>query len=171
MATVDDVVVLLLETAGTMTAFKLQKLLYYAQGWSLAWDGCPLFDAKIKAYDNGPCVGVVFNAHRGQRHVSRWPQGDASRLTAEERDTVLAVIEKYGAKRSDELVEMTHAEAPWLEARARLPAGSDEITPAALRAFFVGIAGARRPAAPEAAAMGTRLTAFLESADRGDPGR
>jgi len=64
MARVDDVVAFVLEQSGTMTTYKLQKLLYYAQGWSLAWDDRPLFDAKIKAYDKGPCVGTVFNDRR-----------------------------------------------------------------------------------------------------------
>jgi len=50
MARVDDVVAFVLEQSGTMTTYKLQKLEYYAQGWSLAWDDRPLFDAKIKAY-------------------------------------------------------------------------------------------------------------------------
>lgn len=171
MARVDDVVAFVLEQAGTMTTYKLQKLLYYAQGWSLAWDGRPLFDAKIKAYDNGPCVGTVFNDHRGQRHVSRWPQGDALQLSEDDRDTVRAVLEMYGRKSPDELIMMTHAEAPWLDARAAKEAGGrDEITPDALRAFFIDRENVSKPT-PAAHAMAGRLVAYLAEDGRDDTGR
>ena len=35
---------------------QMHKLLYYAQAWSLAWDGVPLFDGRIEAWKNGPCL-------------------------------------------------------------------------------------------------------------------
>jgi len=171
MARVDDVVAFVLEQSGTMTTYKLQKLLYYAQGWSLAWDDRPLFDAKIKAYDKGPCVGTVFNDHRGQRHVSRWSQGDSSQLTEDDRDTVRAVLEMYGRKTSDELVTMTHEEAPWLASRAaKERGGRDEITTEALRAFFLRREDAKTPT-PAAHAMAHRLASFLADDGRDDTRR
>ena len=39
----------ILEKKGRMTTMKLQKLIYYAQAWSLVWDERPLFDEKIEA--------------------------------------------------------------------------------------------------------------------------
>jgi uncharacterized phage-associated protein len=32
-----------------MTAMRLQKLLYYCQGWHLAWYGRPLFEDRVEA--------------------------------------------------------------------------------------------------------------------------
>lgn len=35
---------------------RLELLLYYAQAWSLAWDGKPLFRARIVATPDGPRI-------------------------------------------------------------------------------------------------------------------
>ena len=35
---------------------KLQKLLYYCQGWYIAWTDAPLFGEQIEAWANGPVV-------------------------------------------------------------------------------------------------------------------
>ena len=43
MASVFDAATCILSRAGGMTAMKLQKLVYYAQAWSLVWDERPLF--------------------------------------------------------------------------------------------------------------------------------
>ena len=37
----------ILETKGTMSAMKLQKLCYYAQAWSLVWDDNELFQEEL----------------------------------------------------------------------------------------------------------------------------
>jgi uncharacterized phage-associated protein len=42
---------------------KLQKLLYYAQGYALALLGRPLFRDRIEAWDHGPVVPGVWQAH------------------------------------------------------------------------------------------------------------
>lgn len=169
MARVDDVVAFVLEQCGTVTTYKLHKLLYYAQGWSLAWDGRALFDAKIKAYENGPCVGQIFNDHRGQRHVSRWSAGNPERLSDDERDTIRAVLEMYGTKTAEELVEMTHNEAPWLEAWTGDRSVAREIPVDSLRVFFAAQSTrARRAPSADAKAMAQRFAAFLEKSARGD---
>ena len=36
--------------------FKVNKLCYYAQGWSLAKLGYPLFDDEIEAWQYGPVI-------------------------------------------------------------------------------------------------------------------
>ena len=48
MANVFDVAQYILKKSGTLTTMKLQKLLYYSQAWSLAWDGVPLFKRSLK---------------------------------------------------------------------------------------------------------------------------
>lgn len=157
MARVEDVAAYLLEQCGTVTTYKLHKLLYYAQGWSLAWDGEPLFDAKIKAYENGPVVSALFHEHRGQRHVSRWPDGDPNRLTEEQRETILAVVERYGRRSPEELVDSTYREGPWLEAWSGDRTTAREITLSALREFFLTERDRARAASPEAVALAGRM--------------
>lgn len=163
MARVDDIAAFVLEQCGTMTTYKLHKLLYYAQGWSLAWDNAPLFDAKIKAYENGPVVSILFHDHRGARHVSRWANGSSERLTDEERDTVRAVLERYGSLSPDELVEMTHAEAPWRDTWTGSRTEAYEIKHDAMRAFFLEQANREPRASTAAREMSSRLNTFLDS--------
>jgi uncharacterized phage-associated protein len=50
MANVFDVATYILEQQGPMTTWKLQKLVYYAQAWSLVWDDDALFDEEIEAW-------------------------------------------------------------------------------------------------------------------------
>jgi uncharacterized phage-associated protein len=167
MARVDDVAAFVLEQSGTMTTYKLHKLLYYAQGWSLAWDGKPLFDAKVKAWENGPVVSSLFNDHRGVKHVHAWPNGQSSQLSDEEKDAVRAVLEMYGAKSPDELVAMTHEEAPWKNAWTGDKTTAREITVDAMTDFFSKLAAERRQEAPssEAVALGARLRKFIARGD------
>lgn len=123
MATVHDVAAYILRKQSPMSTMKLQKLCYYSQGWSLAWDGAPLFPEKIEAWANGPVVYELFDAHRGQFSVSSWRQGNARALTQEQRETVDAVLDAYGDLTGRQLGEKTHGERPWLEARGDLPDG------------------------------------------------
>ncbi|MDR1083411.1 MAG: DUF4065 domain-containing protein [Deltaproteobacteria bacterium] len=46
---------------------KLQKLLYYAQGWFLATFDYPLFEDPVEAWRSGPCVNSVFKALNRQK--------------------------------------------------------------------------------------------------------
>ena len=120
MATVFDAAVCILSKSGEMTAMKLQKLCYYAQAWSLAWDGRPLFDEAIEARANGPVCRELYDAHSGQFEVSAAmfnDKGDPSRLAPEQRETVDEVLKFYGDKSSQWLSELTRAEEPWKNAR------------------------------------------------------
>ena len=106
-----------------MTTMKLQKLVYYSQGWSLAWDGEPLFDEEIEAWANGPVVRDLFVLHRGKFTVSEWPEGDPEALTPDQRETIDAVLEGYGELTGQQLSDKTHTERPWIEARGNLAPG------------------------------------------------
>lgn len=106
-----------------MTAMKLQKLVYYAQAWSLVWDEKPLFQEEIEAWANGPVVPELYRDHRGQFEISSWPRGNPTALTAAERETIDAVLHFYGDKPSQWLSDLTHLEMPWRKARVGLQPG------------------------------------------------
>ena len=120
MATAHDVAAYILAQQGGMTAMKLQKLAYYSQAWSLAWDDAPLFADRIEAWTNGPVVPALYAVHRGQYSVDRWPHGDSSALTDTEKETIDAVLEFYGKQTSQWLSDLSHSEDPWKEARKGL---------------------------------------------------
>lgn len=105
-----------------------QKLLYYAQAWSLAWDGEPLFDEEIEAWQMGPVVRSVRRALGG-----RQPQADPDvPLTAQQKKNVEAVLRFYGGMTGEQLKVLSHDESPWKETWGDRPAtdtGWDPITP------------------------------------------
>ena len=141
MTSVFDVAAYILEKQGEMTAMKLQKLVYYAQAWSLVWDEEPLFSERIEAWANGPVVPDLYGVHRGLFKVGSdiMSQGDFSKLSTEQRETADAVLEYYGNESSQWLSDLTHAEKPWKEARCGIPAGergSVEITYAAMSEYY-----------------------------------
>ena len=117
MATVHDVAAYILSKQGEMTTMKLEKLLYYCQGWSLAWDGVPLFEDELQAWANGPVCYATFRKHKGHFTVASWPSGNPDALTADGKETVDAVLDAYGSLSGQQLSDKTHHERPWLEAR------------------------------------------------------
>lgn len=119
-----DVAAFILRENGAMTAMKLQKLVYYAQAWSLVWDEEPLFTEDIQAWANGPVVPELFKAHKGQFKVDSLPEGDPSKLNPTQVDTVQGVLKYYGGKPSQWLSDLTHAEDPWRNARKGCPDGA-----------------------------------------------
>lgn len=96
---------------------KLNKLCYYAQAWSLARLGYPLFDDAIEAWRYGPVVSVVYSAFKacGKRPIEEPTYHfDESRLTSEELTLLTDVYMTYGKYSSTGLIEKTHeAGSPW----------------------------------------------------------
>lgn len=112
-----------------MTAMKLQKLLYYCQAWSLAWDEEPLFRSAIEAWASGPVVRKVYAFYRGEYRIKSMPHGNVKNLSSSQKHTISAVLDYYGNKPSQWLSDLTHMEEPWREAREGLSEGErgDEI--------------------------------------------
>ena len=131
MATVQDVANYMIGWRA-MTAMKLQKLVYYSQAWHLAEYGKPLFRETIEAWANGPVVRELYDHHRGEYTVIRWPWGDQHELTDKERDSIDLVLRTYGAKDPQWLSDETHSEPPWQQAREGLPPGGRSSTPIAV---------------------------------------
>lgn len=147
MARAIDVARCLIRLAGNedepdpLTHLRLQKLLYYAQGWSLAQRGRPLFEGRIEAWTHGPVVPSVYQVYegRGWGLIAPDEEDAPDDLTDEDRDYIASVWEAFKGYSASSLREMTHREPPWLDARqgygpAHLCEG--EITPEAMRAFF-----------------------------------
>lgn len=117
-----DVAAYIVKKMGTMTTMKLHKLLYYCQAWSLVWDESPLFAEPIEAWANGPVVKNLFAYHKGMYSISSIPIGNPDLLSATQKETIDAVLDFYGKKSSQWLIDLAHMEKPWRAARADLPA-------------------------------------------------
>lgn len=123
MASVFDVAQYILKQKGRMTTWKLQKLVYYSQAWSLVWDERPLFPEPIEAWANGPVCPALYKAHRGAFDLEGIALGNADLVDATARETIDAVLKLYGDKGSQWLSDLTHAEEPWQIARSGLSDG------------------------------------------------
>lgn len=92
-----------------MGEVKLQKLLYYVQGRHLEVYGEPAFSDEIVAYDMGPVVTSVWRQRNN-------PPATSSIADENLLLTVGYVVSKYGQLYGNDLIDLTHAELPWLSA-------------------------------------------------------
>ena len=133
MAHVQDVAAYILEERGPMTAMKLQKLCYYSYGYHLAWEERRLFPEHFEAWANGPVCPALYSKHRGQFEVTAGDvAGDLAGMDDGERESVNLVLNAYGDFTAYQLSQLTHDEAPWKNARARVGARAAERSTARL---------------------------------------
>lgn len=116
------------------TNMRVQKLLYFAQGWHLARYGRPLFDAPIEAWQYGPLVPAVYNRYRpfGGQGIIIADVPDDSAFTPEEYDLLMDVAREYDSLSTAELVRITHENgAPWSKTAKR-----QEISTKDMQSYF-----------------------------------
>lgn len=113
---------------------KLQKLLYYAQGYYTAFFDDSLFGDTIEAWDHGPVVRNVWQtyAQHGSGTIPKPETFDVGQIPEQQLGLLDRVYEAYGQYTAWKLRDMTHEEQPWLIARAEGTA----ISPSLLREFF-----------------------------------
>lgn len=116
------------------TNLRLQKLLYFAQGWHLARYGKPLFNAPLEAWPHGPVVPGMYHRYKvfgSQGIVTSEPVPDDA-FTPEEYTLLLDVARAYDACSTGELVNLSHQPgAPW-----SCTAPSAEISRQAMQDYF-----------------------------------
>lgn len=124
MASIFNVAKYVLNHVGSMTTMKLEKLVYYCQAWSLAWDGVPLFDEEFQAWANGPVCPELFASHRGIFWLEKdyYDQYEYE-FSDEQIETMDSVLSSYGDKTPQWLSELTHKERPWRETRVGISPG------------------------------------------------
>lgn len=143
MATIFDVARYILDKIGDVSAWKLQKLCYYSQAWSLAWTDKPLFEEDFEAWRNGPVCPQLYQVHKGQFIVrADGIMGSAAHLSEDQKETIDVVLQHYGNWEPYRLVEQTHHDDPWKNARGDLPADAicnTVITKESMGAFYGGL--------------------------------
>lgn len=110
------------DAGDSITHLKLQKLVYYAQAWSLAILERPLFDEDLEAWAHGPVAETVWQKYRD----SGWdaippPKENLVPVDDDALDILEDVHLIYGDLSAKRLERMTHSELPWREARGNLP--------------------------------------------------
>lgn len=119
---------------GDISNLKLQKLLYYCQGFHLAITGAPLFDAAIQHWDHGPVVPESYREYKkhGKSPIPAAPDFDPDVIGAESKSIIDEVLKVYGQFAPWKLRDMTHNEAPWANTD-----DCEEITNEMLKAYFL----------------------------------
>lgn len=122
MAEVKDVAEYLIAQEGSITNLRLNELLYYAQGMSIATTGEPLFDEEIQAWDCGPVVESVYlQYHNEFKNALILPQKKSveDSLTKAEREILQRVLQRFGNCTGFELISLVQKfGTPWQRARA-----------------------------------------------------
>jgi uncharacterized phage-associated protein len=119
-----DVADYILSRLGSMSAMKLQKLVYYSQAWALAWTEEPLFPEDFQAWANGPVLRELYDRHRGQfRLEPGFFGGNPASLTDDQKEVIDKVLAYYGQRDPQWLSNLSHIEEPWKTARAEYPDG------------------------------------------------
>jgi uncharacterized phage-associated protein len=113
-------------TVEPITPKKLQKLVYLAQGMSLAllhrslWDTETL-GARVTAWEEGPVVPVLYREYKSYRwrELPIPKNFDADAIDPTARAMMDAVLATYGRMSADQLTDLTHKHDPWMKAWAK----------------------------------------------------
>lgn len=106
-----------------VTNLKLQKLVYFVQGFALATLEHPLFHEEIQAWTYGPVIPALYHRlkHYGAGVVNGALQAeDSLEADPQARGVVDMVMEKLGRLTATHLVRLSHMEnSPWAAAWLR----------------------------------------------------
>ncbi len=125
-----------------ITNKKIQKLVYYAQAWSLVVNKKPLFKEKIEAWVHGPAIKSVYAKYKefGFNPIKKEPDIELiNKISDIDKNLLEQVWKLYGKYDSSYLEMLTHSEAPWQDARAGLEASENseqEITRKSMMDFY-----------------------------------
>lgn len=100
-----------------MTNMRINKLVYYAQAWSLVRFGKPLFSENIEAWKHGPVIPSIYHAFSDYRNNPIPAPGDTSflqNLSDDECQLLMDVAREYDGVPTWQLHNMTHSRSePW----------------------------------------------------------
>ena len=108
------------EDAGdTISNLKLQKLVYYCQGFTLAITGTPLFPESIQAWEHGPVVEPLYHQYKEFKSSAiPMPDIDEDEVKSKFSDAQIEIINEvcdvYGQYSAWKLRNFTHDEEPWI---------------------------------------------------------
>jgi uncharacterized phage-associated protein len=103
---------------------KLQKLLYYAQGTSLALTGQPLFSNPIVRWAHGPAVEEVYRLYgKYQSRPIEYDEEYQVSIDTETEEMLKSVYDAFGQYSAWGLRRLVLQEDPWIQtaANAEIP--------------------------------------------------
>ena len=128
------------DAGSTITPLKLQKILYYAQGFHLAMFDKELFSEDFEAWAHGPAnVGIYLEYKEYGFQAIDKPKGKVPVLDKKLIDFLYDVWNTYGIYDGKYLEYLTHLEKPWIDARGNCKEGkhcNNIISKESMRLFF-----------------------------------
>ncbi len=121
------------EIGENISNLKLQKLLYFAQGFYLAFYNDSLFSARIEAWAHGPVVPEIYHRYKEfEGNAIPAPRNfDVSKITKKAQSLLDEIWTVYGQFSAWKLREITHGHIPW----KNTPQGGI-IDPVLMRQYF-----------------------------------
>jgi uncharacterized phage-associated protein len=116
-----------------ITNLKLQKLLYYSQGFHLAINNQALFDDPIYKWTHGPVVPSIYHQYKefGSNPITPLLEFDKSNFPEENISLIDEVYSVFGQFSGSALRNMSHDEPPWRDTN-----DACEIAKANLKKYF-----------------------------------
>lgn len=123
-----------------ITHLKLQKLVYYIQGWFIGIHDETLFRERLEAWVRGPVQPELYQRFKDYDfhpidENPKCPEFIDKRI----KKLLEYVLDKYGYYTALELEKMTHKEFPWINARRGLSPnenGNEAISIDSMKEFF-----------------------------------
>lgn len=124
-----------------ITNKKLQKLVYYAQAWSLVLNNKKLFGDPIEAWVHGPAVRSLYGQYKnfGFSPIAEKVELNSIEISSGDKKLLDEIWKVYGKLDPEYLEMLTHSELPWQEARSGLQShenSKNEISHRAMKSFY-----------------------------------
>jgi uncharacterized phage-associated protein len=102
------------DSGDILTNLKLQKLVYYVQGFHLAIYNEPLYVDDLVAWEHGPVVVDLYHKLKDSKSGQITIESPVSKLINEKQLALIGEINNvYGQFSAWKLRDMTHNESPW----------------------------------------------------------
>lgn len=130
------------DSGSTLTPLKLQKILYYAQGYYLAINDVELFREEFQAWTHGPANPKIYDKYKKYGYNSiDYPSNKPKKISDELLKFLYDIWNTFGIFDGKYLEKLTHSEEPWIKARRKAKCQDGEscteiITKESMKNFF-----------------------------------
>ena len=130
------------DSGSTITPLKLQKILYYAQGYYLAMYDKELFKEDFQAWAHGPANPKIYDMYKKYGYNSiDYPSGKPKKVSEETLKFLYDIWNTFGIYDGKYLEILTHQEEPWINARKKAKCHDGDscteiITKESMKVFF-----------------------------------
>lgn len=130
------------DSGSTITPLKLQKILYYTQGYYLAMNDKALFKEDFQAWAHGPANPKIYDMYKKYGYNSiDYPKSKPAKINDEILNFLYDIWSTFGIYDGKYLEKLTHSEDPWINARKKANCQDGEscteiITKESMKEFF-----------------------------------